>query len=422
MRSRWPVETTTSNPSGAAARRRGRRRSPSSVSVKIVSLRVPAAHLGAPGAGDVRVGGHPRAADPDEIQPAAVERLVVIHHKVTAAPRARATSSSAISSAASGRASASIASRIVGEPPGARAARRRGRGTRSTSASGTTTAPPPRSKWRALSVWWSAVACGYGTRIAGVPAAASSQTVPPARETARSAAASASPKWSVCEQHVARPLDPRASAAWSRSPRDVEHVRAVAAPRLDRHLVQRPRAGERAEHGDDGPRSAKPNGARPSGARDAAVRLRDRPADDAHLPAVAARDLVREEQAPRERRREPVREPEVRVGLRQRGGDAAGAARRAPSARRRSPLRRGRRRGRRRARIRRQWAGAAEARQAARSWAALGRRGRPETGNVSSGKPASGTSRDSTRSAVPANVTVTPRSRSASPTASAGRT
>ena len=38
----------------------------------------------------------------------------------------------------------------------------------------------------------------------------------------------------------------------------------------------------------------------------------------------------------------------------------------------------------------------------------------PETWNVSSSKPASGTSRDSTRSGEPANVTVTPRARSAS--------
>src|SRR5207237_803309 len=50
------------------------------------------------------------------------------------------------------------------------------------------------------------------------------------------------------------------------------------------------------------------------------------------------------------------------------------------------------------------------------------RRGIPEMSKVSSSKPASGTSRDSTRPRDPANVTVTPRSRSASATASAGRT
>jgi hypothetical protein len=45
---------------------------------------------------------------------------------------------------------------------------------------------------RALPAWWSAVACGYGTRIDGMPAAASSKTDPPERATARSAAARAS--------------------------------------------------------------------------------------------------------------------------------------------------------------------------------------------------------------------------------------
>ena len=49
-----------------------------------------------------------------------------------------------------------------------------------------------------------------------------------------------------------------------------------------------------------------------------------------------------------------------------------------------------------------------------------GLRGKPLISNVSSSKPASGTSRDSTRSGLPANVTVAPRARSASPTASAG--
>ena len=47
---------------------------------------------------------------------------------------------------------------------------------------------------RAFAVWWSAVACGYGTSTAGRPYCASSNTEPPARATARSAAASAGPK------------------------------------------------------------------------------------------------------------------------------------------------------------------------------------------------------------------------------------
>ena len=59
---------------------------------------------------------------------------------------------------------------------------------------------------------------------------------------------------------------------------------------------------------------------------------------------LAAVDRVREEDALRERRGEPVREPEVRVGLGQRGRDPRAATRRAPSARRRSRRRRARRR------------------------------------------------------------------------------
>src|SRR6478672_5086517 len=74
------------------------------------------------------------------------------------------------------------------------------------------------------------------------------------------------------------------------------------------------------------------------------------------------------------------------------------------------------------ARIRSHAAGAANARSAARACSIPGRRGRPLTRNVSSSKPASGTSRASARSGDPANVTRAPRSRSACPTASAGRT
>ena len=44
---------------------------------------------------------------------------------------------------------------------------------------------------RALAVWWSAEACGYGISRAGSPYWASSNTEPPARATARSEAASA---------------------------------------------------------------------------------------------------------------------------------------------------------------------------------------------------------------------------------------
>src|SRR5437764_972724 len=49
---------------------------------------------------------------------------------------------------------------------------------------------------------------------------------------------------------------------------------------------------------------------------------RDRAPDDTRL-AVESGDRIREEDATRKRRREPVREAEVGVGLRKRGRDAA---------------------------------------------------------------------------------------------------
>jgi UDP-N-acetylglucosamine--N-acetylmuramyl-(pentapeptide) pyrophosphoryl-undecaprenol N-acetylglucosamine transferase len=66
-----------------------------------------------------------------------------------------------------------------------------------SSASGSTRAAPASVIQRALVVWWSAVACGYGTRIAGQPCAAISNTEPPERATHRSAASRASPKRSM---------------------------------------------------------------------------------------------------------------------------------------------------------------------------------------------------------------------------------
>src|SRR5205823_13318791 len=60
--------------------------------------------------------------------------------------------------------------------------------------------------------------------------------------------------------------------------------------------------------------------------------------------------------------------------------------------------------------------------RSARPSSGPGRRARPEILNVSSSYPAAGTSVASARSGDPANVTRTPRARSASATASAGRT
>ena len=97
------------------------------------------------------------------------------------------------------------------------------------------------------------------------------------------------------------------------------------APRLDCHLVQRPRTGERTEDRDHvalrGETEATPSllPARPS------VCDRDRASHDTHGRAVSPRDLVGEEQPAGERSGEAVCEPEVRVGLGERRGDPAQA-------------------------------------------------------------------------------------------------
>src|SRR5581483_1203314 len=78
--------------------------------------------------------------------------------------------------------------------------------------------------------------------------------------------------------------------------------------------------------------------------------------------------------------------------------------------------------GRRRSRISRQANGAFAARASARRRAMLGSRGKPQTRKASNSKPASGTSRASSRSGDPAKLTRTPRSRSASATAIDGAT
>ena len=98
--------------------------------------------------------------------------------------------------------------------------------------------------------------------------------------------------------------------------------RARSAPkRLDHELVEARRslaAAEDEQH--TGPRR-QVEGATALGPRGRAVPGRDRAAGDAVLRPVAALDREREEDPPRERRREPVRKPEVRVRLHERRRD-----------------------------------------------------------------------------------------------------
>ena len=195
------------------------------------------------------------------------------------------------------------------------------------------------------SVWWSAVAYGYGTRIAGCPAAASSHTVPPARDTATSAAASSSPKWSVCGSSTYPSRSTRArSSSKSRSP---ETCRTTG-PRSP-HAETASSLSERApasapKTATTGASSGRPKRARPSSRVAPRCALGDRAPDDLVLRPPPARDRVGEV----DRRREAAR----RAGSRARGGrrppsappGCAVGARPPPSARRRSRRRRGRRR------------------------------------------------------------------------------
>ena len=148
---------------------------------------VPAADLGAPRARQERVAREAGAADADEPEPPTGERPQArsaprrSRRPRAASPRRRIASriaSSFASSSSSSRDERAGAAELV-----VRHERSRRRHARSSCA---------------FFVWWSPVAFGYGTSTAGSPAAAISQTVPPARASARSAARSAAPKRSTC--------------------------------------------------------------------------------------------------------------------------------------------------------------------------------------------------------------------------------
>ena len=116
-----------------------------------------------------------------------------------------------------------------------------------SAASSITTAAPPSCIQRAFAVWWSAVACGYGTSTAGRPYWASSKIEPPARATARSAAASAWPNGDdVVAQVVVRAggreLGEVAPAG------DVQHPVGSVGERRHGGLVDRAGAERAAEH------------------------------------------------------------------------------------------------------------------------------------------------------------------------------
>ena len=110
-----------------------------------------------------------------------------------AAARARASSSPAAQQLAGDPLRGIRASKPLPRPRHARAAARRSASSSRHHARKprrgrarcrrSTTAAPASAIQRALSRWCSAVACGYGTSTAGLPAAAISNTEPPARAT-----------------------------------------------------------------------------------------------------------------------------------------------------------------------------------------------------------------------------------------------
>ena len=113
-----------------------------------------------------------------------------------------------------------------------------------------TIAAPPCSIQRALAVWWSAVACGYGTSTAGRPYWASSKIEPPARATARSAAASAWPNGVevVAQVVVARPVRRAQVGEVAARRRRASTRYGASANAATAALVDRARAERAAEH------------------------------------------------------------------------------------------------------------------------------------------------------------------------------
>ena len=122
-------------------------------------------------------------------------------------------------------------------------------------------------------------------------------------------------------QHVVVPVDLRPEALVVALAGHVQHGRPRVAVRLDGEVVQAARAGERAEEREHGTALGQAEATTALVLGDATMLGRDRPAGDAVLGSVAAGDLVGEKDAPRERRREPVRQPEMCIGFRQRRGD-----------------------------------------------------------------------------------------------------
>ena len=272
---------------------------------------IPAPYLGTPGARDVRVGGEACAADADEVEPPARERRVA-HRR----PSPSRTTSSAISAAASGRASARMASLIR---------RSRSRiGEKLVDEPGDERELPLTHDDRASSLLEVARVQGLvvGGRIgirdedgryAGrgeLPHRATG-----ARDSEVGCGERASEAVRRRDQDVVVARHSRPDEREVPLPCHVQDRRPSVPVRVGCEFVQRLRPCQPSEERDDRPVERKPE-VRPallSGHTE--MRFRDRATDHPVLRAVPAGDLVGEEHPARERRRQAVREPEVRIRL-----------------------------------------------------------------------------------------------------------
>ena len=422
MRPRCAVETTTSKPSGGRGSPPRSTSISSSVSMKIVSC-ASQPRTSAPSARAMfAYADIPEPPIPTKYsrRPSSGSWWLTTRHLP---PRARATSSSAISSAASGRASASIASRIPASRAGSRSSSSTSVGHPVDLRVGHHDRPSPALE--VAGVERLVVGGRVGVRdedrrrarrseLPDRPAGARDREVGRGQRLAEVVGlrrAARSPSRSTRWRSDSKSRSPQ---TWRTSGPPAPHA-ATAISFSERAPASAPKTATTGPEARDRTGAALPPGSRRDVRRESAAR---RPAPCRRsVPGSRRRGTA----CARTARRAGWRARDGRRPRSTRPGYPA-AGRRAPSARRRSPPRRERRRAGAAPGCAGSANGAADARQAARSCAALGVRGRPETGKVSSSKPASGTSRDSTRSGVPANVTVSPRARSASPTASAGLT
>ena len=326
---------------------------------------IPAAHLGAERAGDVRVGRHAGAADADEVQAPRLERA-------RPALSGRRQARSALRR--SGRRRRPAPSRA--SPP---ASRRGARGSASSSSTSAGTVP--------ISASGTTIGSAAALEVPRVERLVVGGRVRVRDEDRRRPRGGELPDRAagagdgdvgrgehVAEviglrhQHVARPRCTRgASAAKSRSPETCSTAGPRSAPGGDGHLVQRRRAGERAEDGDHRARRARArSGPAPSARLAPRCGDRDRPPDDLDLRARLGPGSRRRGRA--STRTAPPAGSRGRGGRRPRSAPPGcrSGERRAPSGRRRSRRRRGRRRACRRRRIARQANGALPARQSAR--------------------------------------------------------